>query len=947
MSNPKSSASSNEDETASKSSTKQHQPGPAPSEGGTLDDLLQRKVVSGSESKPIKPGTSNGSSTFEDRLRLKVNAGHASPTNKPDASTGGSTFEDHLRLKVNAEHAPNKPDASTGGSTFEDRLRLKIIDSGSPSNKPGASKGGSTFDDRLQRKIQGSYGATSSLTDHSGSARGMCKGEGGNRSDAKSTKEQWIEEERVAEGATATAVVTEANRFASNTRTSVVGSPSCVHMNNANASQDESKSSSTAGLLSSCIAPPGRQQAHAPRQSQASFSQAMLQRSAGQQDSQARRHDFANRTSGILSAIIQRKSSVPTDSNQFQGSAAIYDSQLPVTAVLVDDEDIPAGEIVEAQAVGFFEQKWKLIVFVVVVVAGALLAWGLTAGRKQPPLVTPSPTSSPTLKPTFDPRPTIEQIQERGFVRCGTWNGRAPLRGTVCALVASALFGDPSKVTHIPVSKGDRFISLENRETDLLVDSVSYTIQREVKERTTERSFIFSKIYLYARAIYMGNQTYVECAETKQRYGHCSGIRICCAYPSGHYDFLARQFPSDYIVPVSVRENYGKTLPLVDSYVNGTCNTIFADDLLVKFYSRKNHNQRRQIFSGNQTAMIDPQGIVTRGDDREFADVMSWVINAAIYGEEQNISKNPSLCQPYDSPPTASYEIDYMLAVYCVGNYMDVSDEEGRGEMNRINNGTSMVLPTTFDVLADPNAESVQGTLAAIRSKGRLDCGVVVPTDVNVSLMDAKGAIGVSVSYCKALSAAILNGDVKSIRLLPYLEESDSVEALNDGTVDVVAGAKAQMQYDLGGPGVPGVFFTAPYLYGNETASEGVTMVTMATREDDEMFCSFVNLVVLAPSHAQVHGINQLRSDDMPLVSIFGSNIGWALRDAVGQTGSYYEILSSNEMGVHYDAAVMNEQSKVGSLEFTMDRNTVVDAHEATHTPLMLSTPGLKEYKPN
>ena len=346
---------------------------------------------------------------------------------------------------------------------------------------------------------------------------------------------------------------------------------------------------------------------------------------------------------------------------------------------------------------------------------------------------------------------------------------------------------------------------------------------------------------------------------------------------------------------------------------------------------------------------IDPQGIVTRGDGREFADVMSWVVNALFYGEEQNISNNPSLCQPYDSPPAASYEIDYMLAVYCVGNYgfLWKVHDEGRGELNRINDGTSMIIPTRLGELADPNAGTVQGTLAAIRSKGWLDCGVVVPNDLNVSLEDARGALGVSVSYCKALSAAILNGEVGSIKLLPYSGESDAVEALNNGTVDVVTGAKAQMQYDLGGPGVPGVFFTTPYLYGNETASEGVTMVTMATREDDEMFCSFVNLVVMAPTNAEVHGINKQRSDDMPLVSVFGSNIGWALRDAVAQSGNYYEILTSNDMeGTAYDLAAMNKQSKDESFEFTMDRNSVVDILHASNTSLMLSTPGLKEYKP-
>ena len=292
------------------------------------------------------------------------------------------------------------------------------------------------------------------------------------------------------------------------------------------------------------------------------------QRSIGQQHLQARRRDPT-----LILAIIQRNTSVPT----------IYDSQKPVTAILVDEEDIPAGEIFEAQAVGFFEQKWKLMVFVVVVVAGALLALGLTIGRQQPPPITPSPTSSPTLRPTFDQRPNIEQIQERGFVKCG-WNARVvPLRYRVCELIASVLFGDPSKMKHVPVTKDDSFFLLEKRETDLLIDAVGYSMQREVKEPSTKGSYIFSKVYFYSRAIYMGNRTYVECAEAKQRYGHCSNMRICSILPSNNYDFLQRQFPSDYIVPVlktQVEEN-----TVLDYYLNGTCNTVFAEIVLFRYIS--------------------------------------------------------------------------------------------------------------------------------------------------------------------------------------------------------------------------------------------------------------------------------------------------------------------------------------------------------------------------
>ena len=783
------------------------------------------------------------------------------------------------------------------------------------------------------------------------------EGRGGDASDAKSAKkQQWVEEEAVTEDATTSAAVIEANRYAPNTQTPAIRPPSCGNMNNASSSQaqgaegasqaegaracatwnavdqsgesrspDNSENAPAAELPTSSIASAAHQEARAPQQghsNRARFSPVMLhRRSTGQQHSQARRRGHTSRAS-LISAIVQRNTPKPT------GSAVTYDSRRPITAVLVDEEDIPTGEVVDAQAVGFFEQKWKLMVFIVVAAAGALLALGLTVGRQQPSPITPSPTSFPTLRPTFDQRPTIEQIQERGFVKCG-WNDQfVPIRYKVCELFASVLFGDPSKIKHVPVTKDDRFLLLEERETDVLIDVVGYSIQREVKEPLTKGSYIFSKIYFYSRAIYMGNQTYVECAEAEQRYGHCSNMRICAIRPSNHYDFLQRHFPSDYIVPMPNTKGEDIAV-LLDYYVNGTCNTVFGNEILLLRYSGEYDLfiLEKELFFGSETVGIEPQGIVTRGDDREFADAMTWVVNALIYGEEQNIGNNPALCQPYDSAPTASYEIDYMLAVYCVGNYGDFwgEDHEGRGELNLINNGTSMILPTRFGDLTDPNAGTVQGTLAAIRSKGRLDCDVVVPNDLNVSLVDAKGALGVSVSYCRALSAAILNGDVESIELLPYSGESDAVEALNNGKVDVVAGAKAQIQYDLGGPSIPGVYFTTPYLYGNETAREGVTMITMATREADEMFCSFVN--------------------DMPLVSVFGSNIAWALRDAIDLSGNYYEILRSNDMeGTNYDLAVMNKQSKDESRGISAARNSVVDVHDVFTMSLMLSTPGQKEY---
>ena len=69
-----------------------------------------------------------------------------------------------------------------------------------------------------------------------------------------------------------------------------------------------------------------------------------------------------------------------------------------------------------------------------------------------------------------------------------------------------------------------------------------------------------------------------------------------------------------------------------------------------------------------------------------------------------------------------------------------------------------------------------------------------------------------------------------------------------------------------------------------------MSFYSIATREDDVLFASFVNCIVLATIFAQENGIQREKSGRMPSVSVFGSNLNWALRDAIAFSGSYDQI---------------------------------------------------------
>jgi hypothetical protein len=69
--------------------------------------------------------------------------------------------------------------------------------------------------------------------------------------------------------------------------------------------------------------------------------------------------------------------------------------------------------------------------------------------------------------------------------------------------------------------------------------------------------------------------------------------------------------------------------------------------------------------------------------------------------------------------------------------------------------------------------------------------------------------------------------------------------------------------------------------------------VSLATREDDVVFSSLVNCVVLATIYTQ-ENINRGISSELPLSPIFGSDFNWALRDAIAYSGSYDQLYTKN-----------------------------------------------------
>ncbi|KAL7533568.1 hypothetical protein ACHAWF_009709 [Thalassiosira exigua] len=569
-----------------------------------------------------------------------------------------------------------------------------------------------------------------------------------------------------------------------------------------------------------------------------------------------------------------------------------------VRATLVEDED---GEVYMAERVGFWDRKAKrLACAMCAVVAILTVSLSLALTDVIDPWEEHVDGAQPSLSPTFDPRPTLEIVQERGYVRCGlddvTLSSGDGFTRDLCRSIAAVVLGNPDSFLGVEVTEQKRWIMLRDGAVDLLINDDTHTIAREVRERSAGVGFAFSSPYHYDGMVYSGNATFVKCAEESKRYDECSSLSICVEKSTTHYDFVRRSFPSEYFKVASTR------LEILELLQNRTCNVVAKDRSFMQSYVATKSMRDMGYVIGKKLMTEEPLAMVTRNTDRMWSDTVNWVIQALIYAEEQGLTKDSSRCQLGTTMTLkGAADLDFMNAVYCVGNYDEQygvsSDDRG---MNQINNGTGMIYAIPFEDLdqdgddfPDPPPDS---KLSKVRQNGSFNCGVVVPDDFEGNVAESNKLVGMSVDYCRTISAALFNGDSDSVNFVSLQETNNNpYAALANGTIDVLVGGKIQRKYDFGvPPSLGGLHYSAPYYFGDEAAINDVSFYAMATREEDVQFSSFVNMIVLATIYAQYNGITKDDSIGMPLVSLFGPSFYWSLRDAISYSGNYDEIYWGN-----------------------------------------------------
>jgi len=190
--------------------------------------------------------------------------------------------------------------------------------------------------------------------------------------------------------------------------------------------------------------------------------------------------------------------------------------------------------------------------------------------------------------------------------------------------------------------------------------------------------------------------------------------------------------------------------------------------------------------------------IATNSDDQFWSKLLSWIFESLIQAEESEITKETARLIKPNSVFGAKYKYVFRNAVQANGNYGEIWAKTmpiKRSGKNLINKGSSGLLSAfpigninTIGPEPEPN-----GTIDTIINRGYLNCGMAKRPGYSMYNVTSKSSYGFEVDLCRAIVAALFNGDDKKFKVVEHIYDRRFKE-LDDGEVDVAFGFTHTLQ---------------------------------------------------------------------------------------------------------------------------------------------------------
>lgn len=253
---------------------------------------------------------------------------------------------------------------------------------------------------------------------------------------------------------------------------------------------------------------------------------------------------------------------------------------------------------------------------------------------------------------------TLDDVKARGSLNCGVTTGLVGFASPdangvwtgfdvgVCRAVAAAIFNDPTAVEFVPTTGKTRFTSLASGEIDMLARNTTWTFSRDVdlKFEFTGVNYYDGQGFLVPRDLGVSSAKDLDGATVCIQTGTTTELNLADYFRSNNINYE----------PVPIETNAeGQQL-----YLAGACDVYTTDAsglaaTRASFESPDDHVLLPEIISK------EPLGPLVRHGDNEWADIVSWTLNALITAEELGVTS--ANIEELAAAPSGSPEVNRLL----------------------------------------------------------------------------------------------------------------------------------------------------------------------------------------------------------------------------------------------------------------------------------------------
>ncbi len=232
---------------------------------------------------------------------------------------------------------------------------------------------------------------------------------------------------------------------------------------------------------------------------------------------------------------------------------------------------------------------------------------------------------------------TFDTVKKNGFLKCGVGQGLAGFSNPdaknnwtgidvdLCRAIASAVFGDPTKVKFTPLSAKERFTALQSGEIDLLSRNTTWTL---VRDTSLGLDFV-GVMYYDGQGFLVRKKSGVKSAK------ELDGATVCVNTGTTTELNVADYFRTNNLKYKLVV--YEKDDEVVAAYDAGRCDVYTTDQSGLYAQRIKLKNPDEHVILP-EVISKEPLGPVVRHGDNQWGDIVRWTLFAMVEAEELGVS---------------------------------------------------------------------------------------------------------------------------------------------------------------------------------------------------------------------------------------------------------------------------------------------------------------------